>query len=43
MTSNDDVLNTLCMQLDELGVETLDDFKNLDEEDVDAFGLKKRS
>ena len=41
VTSNDDVLNTLCMQLDELGVETLDDFKNLDEEDVDAFGLKK--
>eukprot|EP00942_MAST-04A_sp_MAST-4A-sp1_P012703 g12703.t1 len=40
--SNDAILlDALCKQLDDLGVKTIDDLKNINEKDVDAFNLNK--
>ena len=41
VTSDDAMLDTLCKQLHDLGIDGINDFKDLEEEDVDKFGLKK--
>ena len=41
VTSKDEILDMLCEKMDDLGVESIDDFKDLDESDIDGLGLKK--
>ena len=41
VTSKDAILDILCEKLDAIGVECIDDFKDLDEGDIDGLDLKK--